>query len=104
MKQVLYFEIVDMGLQPGMGTPIARMREAATRGLYNGYTAGCGTDAESALEDMLNMMQEDDFDITGLEGQIKDGWRPSMDEGDGRDVWYHFGIVYKFNEVSLAWW
>lgn len=98
MKQILYFEIVNMGIRNGMGTPIEEMMKVAVPIIHNGYTAGVGTDAESALEDMLNKMQEDDFDIVGLEGQIKDGWRPSEYEGDGRDVWYHFGIVYNFSE------
>lgn len=98
MKQVMYFEIVDMGIRNGMGMPIKEMMNAAVPKLHNAYTAGVGTDAESALEDMLNKMQEDGFDVAGLEGQIKEGWRPSEYEGDGRDVWYHFGIVYFFTE------
>ena len=96
MKQIMYFEIVDMGIRNGMGTPLKEMLKAVTAGLHNGYTAGVGTDAESALDDMFNRLQEDGFDVEGLEGQIKEDWGPMSDEGDGRDIWYHFGIVYFF--------
>jgi hypothetical protein len=99
MKRILYFEIVDMGVRNGMGTPRDEMLKAIeTVALFNGYTAGVGTDAESALDDMLHLMQEQDFDITGLEGQIKEGWEPSTDEGDGVGCYYHFGIIYKYTE------
>jgi hypothetical protein len=97
MKRILYFEIVDLGIRNGMGTPRDEMLEAIEIvALFNGYAAGFGTDAESALDDMLHLMQEDDFDISGLEGQIKEGWEPSTDEGDGVSCFYHFGIIFKF--------
>jgi len=99
MKRLLYFEIVDIGVRNGMGTPRDELLAAIQNPiLFNGYAAGFGTDAESALDDMLQMMQEDDYDITGLEGQIKEDWEPSTDEGDGVGCYYHFGIIFKFKE------
>ena len=96
MKRILYFEMVDMGIRNGMGTPREELLDAIKIvRLFNGYAAGVGTDAESALDDMLHLMQEDGYDITGLEGQIKEGWEPSQDEGDGVNCYYHFGIVFK---------
>ena len=97
MKRILYFEIVDMGIRNGMGTPVDKLRELVGGVLFNGFAAGVGTDAESALDDMLYLMQEDDFDITGLEGQIREGWEPSQEEGNGCDFYYHFGIVFKWS-------
>jgi hypothetical protein len=98
MKRILYFEIVDIGIRNGMGTPRGEMLDAIENPiLFNGYTAGFGTDAESALDDMLHLMQEQDYDITGLEGQIKEDWEPGQDEGDG-DCYYHFGIIFKYQE------
>jgi hypothetical protein len=96
MKRIIYFEIVDPGIQEGMGTPVDTFRKlAAESTLFNAFTAGVGTDAESALDDMLHIM-EDDYDITGLEGQIKEDWEPSQEEGDGHSRYYHFGIVFRF--------
>ncbi len=97
MKRILYFEIVDMGIRNGMGTPRDEMRAAMVNNLFNGYTAGVGTDVESALDDMLHLMQED-YDITGLEVQIKEDWEPSQDEGDGKGCYYHFGIIFKWEQ------
>lgn len=97
MKRIICFEHVDMGIREGMATPVDVMRKR-TVGPYNGYIAGVGTDAESALDDMLHMMQEADYDITGLEGQIKDFWNPSQEEGDGKGCFYHFGITFRFEE------
>ena len=99
MKRILYFEIVDMGVRNGMRTPRDELLAAIQNPLlFNGYAAGAGTDAESALDDMLNMMQLDDYDITGLEGQIKEGWEPSLNEGDGVCCFYHFGIIFKYTQ------
>jgi hypothetical protein len=98
VKRIIYFEIVDHGVLEGMATPIKKMRDAMVPIVFNGYTCGVGTDAESALDDMLHMMQEDDFDVTRLEGQVKEEWEPSQDEGDGRKFYYHFGIVYRWAE------
>ena len=97
MKHIVYFEIVDIGIREGMEMPI-NMFWALDDSLFNGFSAGIGTDAESALDDMLNNLQERDYDITGLEGQIKEGWEPSQDEGDGHSLYYHFDIVFKFTE------
>ena len=98
MKRIMYFEIVDMGIRNGMGTPVNMSRKlAAGSELFNAFAAGVGTDAESALDDMLNTMQEQDYDITGLEGQIKEGWEPSQEEGWGH-FYYHFGIIFRFTQ------
>jgi hypothetical protein len=53
----------------------------------------------SALDDMLHTMQEQDYDITGLESMIKEDWEPGREEGDG-NCYYHFGIVFKYREVE----
>ena len=97
MKRIIYFESIDMGIRNGMGTPGDKLRELVGGVLFNGFAAGVGTDAESALDDMLHLMQ-DDYDITGLEGQIKEGWEPSQEEGDGVSCYYHFGIVYRWTQ------
>jgi len=84
-----------------MGTPRDDLLDAIkVVRLFNGYAAGVGTDAESALDDMLFLMQDSGFDVSGLEGQIKEGWEPSTDEGDGENFYYHFGIIYGFEQVS----
>lgn len=97
MKLILFFEIVDMGIREGMETPRDELlKKVGHPHIFNGYAAGVGTDAESALDDMFNLM-EDDYDITELEGQIKKQWSPSLEEGNGRDFFYHFGIVFKWS-------
>ena len=96
MKRIIYFEIVDLGIREGMGTPVDMFRSPAVSGVFNGFAAGVGTDAESALDDLLNTMQEQNYDITGLEGQIKEEWEPSQDEGVGNKFYYHFGIIFRF--------
>ncbi len=96
MKRILHFEIVDFGIQAGMATPKLRLYHELIVNHFNGCVAGIGTDAESALDDMLYIMQELDYDVSGLEGQIKSRWEPSTDEGDGHSRFYHFGIVFKF--------
>ncbi len=98
MKRILYFEIVDIGIRNGMGTPVDMFRSlAAGSELFNAFAAGVGTDAESALDDMLHLMQEQDYNITGLEGQIKEEWEPSSDEGWGH-FYYHFGIIFRYTQ------
>jgi hypothetical protein len=47
MKRIMYYEIVDLGIRNGMGTPRSEMLAAIVNPtLFNGYTAGVGTDAE----------------------------------------------------------
>ncbi len=96
MKNILYFEIVDMGIRNGMMTPREELLDAIEPTLHNGYVGGVGTDAESALDDMLYLLQDQDYDITGLEGQVREEWEPSSEEGDGENCYYHFGIVFRF--------
>lgn len=41
MKRIVYFEIVDMGIRNGMGTPRDVMLKAIEdQTLFNGYTTG----------------------------------------------------------------
>jgi hypothetical protein len=103
MKRLVYFEIVDFGIQEGIETPKAKLYLYAQmlrepHSLFNGYVTGVGTDAESALDDLLHTMQECGYDVAGLEGQIKEGWEPSMEEGDGRKFYYHLGLVFKWTQ------
>ena len=101
MKKILYFEIVDIGIRNGMDTFQDEILMAIENSpLFNDYTIGVGTDAESALDDMLFLMQDSGFDVSGLKTQIKEEWEPSSDEGDGKNCYYHFGIIYKFKEYS----
>lgn len=94
MKRILYFEIVDFGIQDGIGSSNLRLYNSMIPNLHNGCAMGFGADAESALDDLLHILEQD-YDITGLEGQIKEEWEPSTDEGDGHLFYYHFGIVFK---------
>jgi hypothetical protein len=96
MKSIIHFEIVDMGIQAGMGTPKLRLYNEMIECHFNGWASGVGTDAESALDDLFHILQEADYDVTGLESQIKERWEPSTDEGDGHSFYYHFGLVFRF--------
>jgi len=58
---------------------------------------GIGTDAESALDDLLESLYEC-CDVTGLEGRIKSKWDPSNEEGDC-DITYYCIRLF-FNEVE----
>jgi len=63
---------------------------------YRFYENGIGTDAQSALEDLLESLAYD-YDVTDLEGRIQSEWLPtSSEEGDG-DVTYYC-IRFLFNE------
>jgi hypothetical protein len=57
---------------------------------------GVGTDAESALDDLLENLSC--FDVTGLEGRIKSEWGPSSEEGDCDITYYCIRLL--FNEVE----
>jgi len=86
------FEIRDFGVMDARVTPTVLA--------YRGYSCACygrGTDAESALDDLLEYMATHGFDITGLEGRIKSRWEPSMEEGAG-DTQYKFGIMFNEDE------
>ncbi len=65
---------------------------------YEGFQCseiGIGTDAESALDDLLQSLS-DFFDVTGLEGRIKAEWYPSSEEGDCDITYYCIRLL--FNE------
>jgi hypothetical protein len=68
---------------------------------YEGFQCseiGIGTDAESALDDLLQSLA-DFSDITGLEGRIKaKEWYPSSEEGDCDVTYYCIRLL--FNEVE----
>jgi hypothetical protein len=66
---------------------------------YEGFQQseiGVGTDAESALDDLLESLS-DFSDVTGLEGRIKSEWEPSSEEGDCDITYYCIRLL--FNEV-----
>jgi len=66
---------------------------------YEGFQCseiGIGTDAESALDDLLQSLS-DFSDVTGLEGRIKAEWYPSREEGDCDVTYYCIRLL--FNEV-----
>ncbi|MHC4296451.1 MAG: hypothetical protein ACYS7Y_04050 [Planctomycetota bacterium] len=46
------------------------------------FCMGEGSDAESALDDLLHKMQVRGYDVGGLEGRIKDIWCPA-EEAEG---------------------
>jgi hypothetical protein len=84
------FSIQDFGLEhtqcfPGIGTA------------YTGYDFcdyGVGTDAESALDDLLECMATTGYDVSGLEGRIKSEWDPDQEEGAGESYLYHLGLLW----------
>jgi hypothetical protein len=53
-----------------------------------GLHMGMGTDAESALDDLLHTLQVAGYDVTGVESSIKERWRPTEEEGE-----YHLYIL-----------
>jgi hypothetical protein len=61
---------------------------------YKHTCYGQGTDAESALDVLLENLATSGFDLTGLEGRIKDEWSPSTEEGDGATTYYCLGIMF----------
>jgi hypothetical protein len=93
MRCITEFKIVDLGVQRDMACLRGRFYDRMVANGYNGFVSGVGTDAESALDDMFQLL--DDYDVAGLEGEIKSRWNPSDEEGNGCDLWYHFGIVFR---------
>ena len=53
---------------------------------------GIGTDAESALDDLLHNLQVAGYDVTGLEARIRSEWNPTMAEGDGMNTYYQLQL------------
>jgi len=85
------FEIRDHGVLPLDCIPAHNTLPGYE---YSGL--GCGTDAESALDDLLETLSAN-FDASDLEGRIKWAWNPSGEEGDGESM-YWFGIVFNGDE------
>lgn len=84
------FEICDLGVMDVCAHPSFGQESDYEYARY-----GIGTDAESALDDLLEEMSQY-HDVTGLEGRIKSEWDPGTEEGDNTDTLYFFGIM--FNE------
>ncbi len=67
---------------------------------YKGFQCseiGIGTDAESALDDLLQSLS-DFFDVTGLEGRIKAEWYLSSEEGDCDITYYCIRLLFNEDE------
>ena len=58
---------------------------------------GAGTDAESALDDLLEYLAQG-HDVTGLEGRIKAEWDPSSEEGDCDITYYCIHLLFDEDE------
>lgn len=67
------FELIDLGYDKRLPAQVPQLHF---------FAMGEGSEAESALDDLLHKMQERDYDVGGLEGSIKDIWHPSK-EADG---------------------
>lgn len=82
MNPIKAFDLYETGL-------LALTEETVKRlGLYKGI----GTDAESALDDLLHTLQLAGYDVTGVEVSIKERWNPTEEEGDGDQGYYHLYI------------
>jgi len=88
------FEIHDAGVM--LMDDILGDASANRCKLGDGFECGVGTDAESALDDLLAELSKY-HDITGLEGRIKSEWEPSDAEGDSDSDTYYC-LMLKFNE------
>jgi len=84
------FEICDVGVV-NLDEFLASRR---CLGTYKHSEIGIGTDAESALDDLLENLVF--CDVTGLEGRIKSEWDPSREEGDSDITYYCIRLL--FNE------
>jgi hypothetical protein len=78
------FQLKDFGIQG-----IYECQDLGTHS-YKHSCYGYGTDAESALDDLLETLATRGFDVTGLEGRIKDEWSPSEEEDD----YYVLGLMF----------
>jgi hypothetical protein len=85
MKNITKFKLIDTKL---MAIPQVVADETLLPG-WNAIAHGWGTDAESALDHLLHNLQENDYDVSGLEWQIKNVWNPTEEEGNGKDIYYH---------------
>lgn len=90
------FEIRDFGVMSIFECPDFHPERYPLR--FKRLACGAGTDAESALDDLLEALSIH-HDITGLEGHIKSRWEPSTEEGDfDEDTHYKFGILFNEDE------
>jgi len=86
------FEICDFGITNIFTCPDFHPERYPFR--FKQLACGAGTDAESALDDLLEGLSVL-HDITGLEGRIKSEWNPSTEEGEwDKDTHYKFGIMF----------
>ena len=113
MKTITYIRIHDFGVENIANFeawfPLSKTHHT------DHFEYGEGTDAESALDDLLHKLSEHGFDIGhvevkyrrekmhgsfsgGLENLIKILWLPTEDEGDGETTKYYLGI--HFNSVE----
>jgi hypothetical protein len=62
------------------------------------YENGIGTDAHSALEDLLESLSYS-YDVTDLEGLIRSEWLPtSTEEGDCDHTYYCIRLLFNEDE------
>jgi len=90
MRSIPKFNLIDTRL----GTlPDDQLDELVQHGPWNQIIHGIGTDAESALDDLLHTLQERGYDVGGLESRIKEVWNPTDEEGDGAGINYHLYLL-----------
>ncbi len=96
MKTITYIRIYDFGVENIASFeawfPLSKKNHT------DHFEYGEGTDAESALDDLLHKLATKGFDIGGLEGRIKSMWMPSEDEGDGETTQYYLGLDFNHEE------
>jgi len=92
------WRVMDLGVLP------MEADKRTTSENWDHISWGVGTDAESALDDLLHNLQEGGYDVAGLEGEIKSDWNPSEDEGDGETEEYRLVLLFddvgEKNEIS----
>lgn len=86
MKIILDFKLEDTGL---LAIPQGLALKHWCSPKYPTIVHGMGTDAESALDDLLQNLQENDYDVEGLAARIRMVWNPSTEEGNGATTFYH---------------
>jgi len=100
MKIITEFDVRDCGVLLGVVFEAwaPSIIGISTWTKYDHTEYGEGTDAESALDDLLHKLSVRGFDVGGLEGCIKIVWMPNEDEGDGETTRYYLGL--NFNSVE----
>lgn len=87
------FLLLDFGVQREI-----ELRNNPADSGYSHWEMGIGTDAESAMDDLLESLAYWNCYTEGLSARIRKAWNPTDLEGVGPDTAYQICLLYNLAE------